>query len=65
MFSGEDGKKTIRTLIIGLIASLVLLTAYSVYQFYQEDRPKMETYRCDNPQCNRIHYRPVPQNDTQ
>ena len=49
--------------ILGLILSAILLvtglTIYSVVEFYQDDRPEMEAYNCDNPNCGKVHYRPV------
>ena len=42
-----------------LIIGFLYVTAYGIYEFYQEDRPEMEAYKCDNPRCGKIHYRPI------
>ena len=53
----------VRSLILSAILLVAGLTIYSVVEFYQEDRPEMEAYKCDNPSCNQIHYRPVSQSN--
>jgi hypothetical protein len=59
--SGNDGNKLIRSLIMCAILLVTGLTVYGVMEFYQEDRPVMEAYKCNNPNCGKIHYRPVAQ----
>tara|TARA_B100000945_G_scaffold321217_1_gene334517 strand:- start:376 stop:639 length:264 start_codon:yes stop_codon:yes gene_type:complete len=43
---------------IGLLV-FISFSIWGVVEFYATDRPEMEAYRCDNPNCNRIHYRPI------
>jgi len=56
---GNSPNQLIRNLIFGAILLVTGLTVYSVIEFYQEDRPEMEAYTCDNPNCGKVHYRPV------
>jgi len=51
-----------KILIISIILGLSSITIYGVYDFYQSERPEMEAYECDNPNCGKIHYRPVKDN---
>ena len=39
-----------------LISSFAI---YAVIDFYSQDRPEMEAYLCDNPNCGKVHYRPI------
>ena len=57
--TGNDSNQFIRGLILSAILLVTGLTIYSVVEFYQDDRPEMEAYKCDNPNCGKVHYRPV------
>ena len=46
-------------IIILLLASLISTTIYGIYEFYKDERPEMEAYKCENPNCRKIHYRPI------
>ena len=46
-------------IIIGIITFLGF-AVYGVVEYYQADHPEMEAYKCDNPNCNQWHYRPIP-----
>ena len=48
-------QKTFSAIIAAILLGAV---AWAVIEFYQEDRPEMEAYKCDNPNCNQWHYRP-------
>ena len=62
--SGNESNQLIRSIILSAILLVTGLTIYSVVEFYQEDRPEMEAYKCENPNCGKVHYRPiVPQNE--
>ena len=50
---------TLRSFITIIIILFAANTLYGIYEYYQEDRPEMEAYTCDNPNCGKIHYRPV------
>ena len=56
---GNESNQLVRSIILSAILLVTGLTIYSVYDFYQEDRPEMESYKCDNPNCGKVHYRPV------
>ena len=43
---------------IGLIM-FIIFSIWGIVDFYATDRPEMEAYKCDNPNCNSIHYRPI------
>ena len=51
----ESSSQIVRGLILSAIIVLAGLTIYAVF----EDRPEMEAYKCDNPNCGKVHYRPV------
>ena len=57
--SGNERNRLVLSLIVSAILLITALTLYSVVEFYQEDRPEMEAYTCDNPNCGKVHYRPV------
>jgi hypothetical protein len=58
-FSRSDGVSKFQLFIISGILVLTAITVYGIVEFYQTDRPEMEAYQCDNPNCGKIHYRPV------
>ena len=51
--------KLINRLMISLVLLMSGLAIYSVIEFYAQDRPEMEAYTCDNPNCGKVHYRVV------
>ena len=57
--SGNENNQLVRGIILSAILLVTGLTIYSVVEFYQEDRPEMEAYKCDNPNCGKVHSRPV------
>ena len=57
--SNGEKNQLVRGLILTAMLLVTSLAIYSVVEFYQEDRPEMEAYTCDNPNCGKIHYRPV------
>ena len=60
-FQDNDGNKQIRWIISGAIGFFIVLIFWGIFQSLTTDRPEMEAYKCDNPQCNQIHYRQVTQ----
>ena len=59
-----DGKnRYIRWLISGAIAFFLVFTLWGIVEFFSSDHPEMEAYKCDNPRCTIIHYRPVTQSN--
>ena len=61
--SKNINNQPIRNLILCAILLVSGLTIYSIIEFYQQDRPEMEAFECDNPNCGKIHYRPVSSSD--
>ena len=57
--SENKNNQLTRILILCGILFFCSLTIYSIFDFYQEDRPEMEAYTCDNPNCGKVHYRAV------
>ena len=57
--SRNDSNQLVRGLVLSAILLATGLTIYSVVEFYQGERPEMEAYKCDNPNCGKVHYRPV------
>ena len=56
----KTGESTpvVRWLIKGTIGIFLAFLVWGVVEFFSEEHPEMEAYKCDNPNCNRIHYRP-------
>ena len=46
-------------IVSGGVGFFLALTLWGVFQFFTNEHPEMEAYKCDNPQCNQIHYRQV------
>ena len=55
----NEGNQTLRSFITIAVILFAGITVFGIYDYYQEDRPEMEAYTCDNPNCGKIHYRPV------
>tara|TARA_Y100001970_G_scaffold177805_1_gene216635 strand:+ start:178 stop:441 length:264 start_codon:yes stop_codon:yes gene_type:complete len=52
-------QKYIKWIISICILIFLFVTTFGVIDSFSSDKPDMEAYKCDNPNCNRIHYRPV------
>ena len=63
LFHSDKENRYIRWLISGAIVFFLALTLLGVVEYFSSDNPEMEAYKCDNPSCNRIHYRPVTSNN--
>ena len=46
-------------LIKGVIGMFLIVLLWGVVDFFVTDHPEMEAYKCDNPNCGKIHYRPI------
>ena len=62
-FQSGDENRTVRWLISGAIGIFMVVLVWGVVEFFSTDHPEMEAYKCDNPNCNRIHYRPISSNN--
>ena len=49
----------IRWIVSGIISVSFILIVWGLVSYYNDEHPDMEAYKCDNPRCNQIHYRPV------
>ena len=58
-FQDDGREKYLRWIISGGVGFFLALTLWGVFQFFTNEHPEMEAYKCDNPQCNQIHYRQV------
>ena len=58
-FQYTGNSKPLRWVISSAIVFFIILTLWGIFQFYTTEHPEMEAYKCDNPQCNQIHYRQV------
>ena len=57
-FQSDGQNHIIRWLISGAVGLFLALLIWSVTEHFITDHPEMEAYKCDNPNCSRIHYRP-------
>ena len=62
-FQAGDEKRTVRWLISGAVGLFLAVLVWGVVEFITTDHPEMEAYKCDNTNCNRIHYRPISSNN--
>ena len=62
-FQTSAGNRYIRWIISGIVSLFLILTVWSIVEYFTTEHPEMEAYKCDNPQCNRIHYRAVSQSN--
>ena len=62
-FQAIDDNRMIRWIISGAVGLFLAVLVWGVVEFFASDHPEMEAYKCDNPNCNRIHYRPVSDNN--
>ena len=62
-FQAIDDNRMIRWIISGAVGLFLAVLVWGVVEFFATDHPEMEAYKCDNPNCNRIHYRPVSDNN--
>ena len=58
-FQAGDENRYIRWLISGAVGFFLALMLWGVVEYFSTDHPEMEYYKCDNPNCTIIHYRPV------
>ena len=51
--------KYFRWFIISAIVFFLSITMWGIIDHFSSEHPEMEAYKCDNPACTRIHYRPI------
>ena len=54
----DNDNQMVRWLISGAVALFLAVLVWGVVEFFTTEHPDMEAYKCDNPNCGRIHYRP-------
>jgi hypothetical protein len=54
--SGGENRIT-RLLITAAVGIFLAVFLWGVIEFFATDHPEMEAYKCDNPNCGKIHYR--------
>ena len=62
-FQPGDENSLIRWLIRITVGIFLAILIWGVVEFFATDHPEMEAYKCPNPNCDRIHYRPVSQSN--
>ena len=62
-FQPGDQNHIIRWLIRGAVGLFLVILLWGVVEFFTTDHPEMEAYKCDNPACGQIHYRPKAVNN--
>ena len=49
--------RLIRWVIKGALIILLVFLLWGIIEHFTSERPEMEAYKCDNPNCGQIHYR--------
>ena len=62
-FQDSGGNRYVRWIISGAVGLFLILTLWGIIEFFSTEHPEMEAYKCENPRCNQIHYRPVSQSN--
>ena len=57
-YQSSDNNRLIRWFIRGAVGLFMVILVWGVVEFFVTDHPEMEAYKCDNPNCGQIHYRP-------
>ena len=58
-FKFGNKNKYIRFFVSATIIFFIALTFWGVVEYFSSEHPEMEAYKCDNPNCGLIHYRPI------
>ena len=56
-FQSGDENRIYRLLITAAVGVFLAVFLWGVIEFFATDHPEMEAYKCDNPNCGKIHYR--------
>ena len=57
VISSENG--IIHWLISFAVGVFLIFLIWGMIEHFTASRPEMEAYKCDNPNCGKIHYRPI------
>ena len=58
-FQASDENSMIRWLVSAAVGLFLIMFIWGVVEFFTSDHAEMEAYKCDNPNCGQIHYRPI------
>ena len=58
-FKSGDENRLIRGIITTAVGIFLAVLIWGVIEFISTEHPDMEAYKCDNPNCGKIHYRPL------
>ena len=50
-------KNILQLIFIGVTGLFMIFTFWGIVEYFSNDHPEMEAYKCDNPNCGKIHYR--------
>ena len=56
-FNPKNERKIVRRAVSLALVSLLFFLAWGILEHFTTERPEMEAYKCDNPNCGQIHYR--------
>ena len=56
-FKSGDKHQLTRWLISAGLGLFLAVFVWGVIDFFATEHPEMEAYKCDNPNCGKIHYR--------
>ena len=57
-FQSGNENRMIHWLIKGAVVFFLAILVWGVVEYFVTDHPEMEAFKCDNPACGQIHYRP-------
>ena len=53
----DSNRNILNWLIGGVLIIFISISFLGVFEYFTSDNPEMEAYKCDNPNCGKIHYR--------
>ena len=53
----DSNRNVLNWLIGGALIIFISISFWGVFEYFSTDHPEMEAYKCDNPNCGKIHYR--------
>ena len=62
-YQSGDENRMIHWLIKGAVVFFLAILVWGVVEYFVTDHPEMEAYKCPNPNCPKIHYRPKTVNN--
>ena len=56
-FKSGDKNQLTRWLVSAGLGLFLAVFVWGVIEYFATEHPEMEAYKCDNPNCGKIHYR--------